>query len=83
MNITKIEITKHIPEKENDKLLGVADIIFDYDFTIHGVKIMDGAKGEYLIFPTNKLGRFITYPITEEMRQYILNALLEALKQSE
>lgn len=83
MNITKIEITKNYSDNETEKLLGTADIVFDYDFTVHGIKIMNGAKGEYLVFPTNKLGRYITYPITEEMRQYILQALLEALKQSE
>ena len=78
MNITKIDMT--LPEHENKKhLLGIADVTFDYEFTVHDIKILDGAKGPYLEFPMNKYKKFVTYPITEDMRQYILNTLLDAL----
>ena len=78
MNITKLELSRENPNHIK-RLLGIADITFDYEFTVHDIKILDGNKGPYLEFPKSKVGRFITYPRTENMRQYILNSLLDAL----
>ena len=47
MNITKIELSRENPNHIK-RLLGIADITFDYEFTVHDIKILDGNKGPYL-----------------------------------
>lgn len=74
-------ITRVIIEKNEDitkpKLLATATIHIDYGFAVNDIKLMTGAKGEYLIFPTDKVGRFVAYPIKNESREYILDVVLD------
>ena len=77
-------ITRVILEKNEDitkpKLLAIATIHLDYGFAVHDIKVMTGAKGEYLIFPKDKLDRYITYPINNETREYILQEVVKELR---
>lgn len=75
MNITKIQF-KDFNKEENKNLLALVDIDIDYDFRIHDIKLMSGQKGAYLIFPQNKSRKFIIYPIKDEIRQSILDAIM-------
>lgn len=69
MKLTKISIKK-IEGKE--KLIGIADVVIDGCFAIHGIKIVDGKQGMFLSFPSKKLpnGEFvdICHPINQEIR---------------
>ena len=80
MNITKVDFYKSSDETNQ---LGIANVIFDYDFAIKGIKIMTGKKGEYLQFPSDKDGRYLAFPANEETRQKILSAVLEKMKEVE
>lgn len=84
MNITRVDIDR-ISEEErqekriSDKVLGYATIVLDYCFAVHDIKVMSGEKGPYLIFPADKVGKFIAYPIKEEVRQYILDSIIKEI----
>lgn len=82
MNITKVNIHS-LSDNERitygSKCLGLADIVFDCDFIVKDIKIMTGEKGEYLVFPIDKSGARLAFPIKEEFRQYILNEILRKL----
>ena len=79
MNITKVYFDKATEqEKEkNKKLLGFADIIIDYGFVIHDIMVLSGEKGEYILFPQNYNGKYIAFPINNDVRLQILDAILE------
>lgn len=77
MNITKVEFFENFTEKN---MLGIANVVFDYDFAIKDIKVMTGKKGEYLQFPADKDGRYLAFPANEEARIKILNAILENCK---
>lgn len=79
MTITKVILDRNT-DTTKPKLLAIATIHLDYGFAIHDIKVMNGAKGEYLIFPKDKLDRFITYPIKNETRKYILEEIVKELR---
>lgn len=77
MNITKIQFKDFSEEaKVNKNIMALVDINIDYDFKIHDIKLMRGQKGPYLIFPQNKSRKFIVYPIKDDIRQQILDDIL-------
>lgn len=80
MIITNIEISKN--NLTDKKMLGIATIVFDYDFKIKNIEVMKGAKGIYFRCPRNKDRKNIFYPITEEMRLYMLQEIEEKLKEN-
>jgi len=80
MQITKVTIRK---ETHNmGKTLGKADIIFDDQLLIRGIKIKDGVNGMYLSMPTDltsdKEYKSIVFPITRELREHMETKVLEA-----
>jgi len=86
MKITKLYFNNTTEEQKKElgvRCLSLVDIVFDRDIIVKNVKLMSGDKGEYLVFPTNKIGKSITFPITEDFRQYILNEVLNQYKESE
>ena len=80
MKITNIEISKN--NLTDKKMLGIATIVFDYDFKIEDIEVMDGAKGIYFRCPRNKYGKNLFYPVNEEMRLYMLQEIEEKLKEN-
>ena len=79
MNITRVYFDKPTEEekKQNKKLIGFADIVIDYGFVIHDIMILNGEKGEYLLFPQNYSGKSIAFPVTNEARLQILYSILD------
>lgn len=79
MNITKVYFDYATEqEKEGHKnLLGFADITIDYSFVIHDIALLNGEKGEYIIFPQNYNNKYIAFPVTNATRIQILNAILD------
>ena len=80
MKITNIEISKN--NLTDKKMLGKATIVFDYDFKVKEVEVMNGTKGIYFRCPRNKYGKYLFYPINEEMRLYMLQEIEEKLKEN-
>ena len=54
MKITDINIKTLTNEESNSKLKGIASIIIDNCFVIHGIKILDGAHGYFIAMPSRK-----------------------------
>lgn len=77
MNITSVDI--YWRNKENDSLKALAKITFDNEFTITGIKIIEGKKGLFISMPQtkNKDEYFdICYPVTKEFRTKITESIL-------
>ena len=83
MTITRVEIyiynNKTRKEKGlNENVLADASLTLDHDFAIHNVQLLTGEKGPYILFPKDRVGKGIVYPINNETRELVLNTLLEA-----
>lgn len=83
MIITKVDILIYDNEMRKEKglnlnVLADASITLDHDFTIHNVQLLTGEKGPYILFPKDRVGKGIVYPINNETRELVLNTLLEA-----
>lgn len=84
MELTKVRIRK----TNKNGLLGVADITLDDAITITGIRIVDSAKGRFLVFPERKLKNknpkkdknpnvSVVFPIHKEIRDLITKKVLE------
>lgn len=80
MKITDVEISKN--NLTDKKMLGVATIVFDYDFKVKNIEVMDGSKGIYFRCPRNIFGKYLFYPVTEEMRLYMLREIEKKLAEN-
>lgn len=83
MTITRVDILIYDEEtrKErglNSNVLADASLTLDHDFAIHNVQLLTGEKGPYVLFPKDKVGKGIVYPINNETRELVLNTLLQA-----
>lgn len=78
MKVTNVKIYRI---KGKEKLRATASITLDDAFMVHGLKIIDGEKGLFVVMPAVKksnLFKDIAHPITAEMRNQIVEAVLEA-----
>lgn len=77
MRITDIKIKV---VKEDEKVKGIADIVLDDEFCIHGIKILENQKGLFIAFPykIDKNGKYkdLVHPINSETREKIQSAIL-------
>lgn len=83
MTITRVDIYIYDDEtrKErglNENVLADASLTLDHDFAIHNVQLLTGEKGPYVLFPKDRVGKGVVYPINNETRELVLNTLLEA-----
>ena len=83
LNITEISI-KRI---NSGKFLGYASILIDDCFIIDGIELYDGEKGRYILMPLNpklrKTRKNSSYPIKNETRSQILEAISEKFDEEE
>lgn len=63
------------------RVKAIASIIFDEEFVVHDLRIVEGDKGLFVAMPSRKLpnGAFrdIAHPITSESRIAIFDAVLK------
>lgn len=75
LNISEVRIKKI----DKGRFLGYASILIDDSIIIDGIELYDGRKGRYFLMPLNpKLKKFrknSSYPINEETREQILDAV--------
>lgn len=80
MEITNITIQKE--EKENSRMLGYAEIVFDNCLKVNGIRIIKGNEKIFAAMPNKKIsdGKYKDYvhPINEEFRRKIDEAIKEA-----
>jgi stage V sporulation protein G len=83
MEITA-KINKTFPN--GSSLKAVVSLTIDGCFVVHGVKIIDSAKGMFVAMPNEKFNDKYTdicHPITNEARQKIIDVVMEAYAQNQ
>lgn len=76
MKVTEVKVYL-IPGKE--KLRATATITLDNAFMVHGLKVIEGDTGLFVVMPAvkkNSVFKDIAHPITAEMRNQIVTAVL-------
>jgi stage V sporulation protein G len=78
MKITDIRI--RMVEKEG-RMKAVASVVFDDEFVVHDIKIVEGERGLFIAMPSRKTNsgdfRDIAHPVSSEARERIQSAVLE------
>ena len=78
MEITEVRITL----RNEEKLKAFANVTFDDEFVIRGLKIINGNNGYFVSMPSRKRSdgthQDIAHPINNRMRQRIEEAVLSA-----
>lgn len=76
MDDIKVKLHKGVGES----LLAYASVVINDSIKINGIKLIQAKTKMYIIFPSSLKGKKrydITYPVTEEMRLNIFNAILK------
>ena len=83
MKITEVKV---YPAKDSGRLKAYATIVFDNDFIIRDLKVIEGEKGLFVSMPSRrrKDGTFrdIVHPLNSETRKKIEEPLLKNSKKS-
>lgn len=78
MEITEVRVTL----RNEDKLKAFANVTFDDEFVIRGLKIINGNSGYFVSMPSRKRSdgthQDVAHPINNRMRQKIEEAVLSA-----
>ena len=78
MKITEVKV---FPAKENGRLKAYATIVFDNDFIVRDLKVIEGNKGLFVSMPSRrrKDGSFrdIVHPLNSETRTQIEQQIIE------
>lgn len=79
MQITNVRIKKL---DNANKLKAVAAITIDDVFVVHGIRVIEGKDGNFIVFPSRKTknGKFldVAHPLNTDVRNTIQAAVLEA-----
>lgn len=85
MEITSVSVQKET--KENSRMIGYAEIIFDDCLKVNGIRIIRGNSKIFAAMPNKKLqdGKYKDYvhPINAELRKKIDDAIEEAYNKAE
>ena len=78
MKITEVKV---YPAKDNGRLKAYATIVFDNDFIVRDLKVIEGNKGLFVSMPSRrrKDGSFrdIVHPLNSETRSTIEKQIIE------
>lgn len=78
MEITEVRITL----RNEEKLKAFANITFDGDFVVRGLKVINGNNGYFVSMPSRRRGdgthQDIAHPINNRMRQRIEESVIAA-----
>ena len=81
MQITEVRITL----RNEEKLKAFANVTFDGEFVIRGLKVINGNKGYFVSMPSRKRSdgthQDIAHPINNAMRKKIEDRVLSAYEQ--
>jgi len=79
MRITDVRIRKF---NDDGKMKAVVSVIFDDEFVVHDIKVIEGQNGLFIAMPSRKMGegdfRDIAHPLTSETRNRIKTAIFDA-----
>lgn len=86
MQITEVRVKKVHYEKE-PKLKALATIVFDGEFVVNDLRVIEGLKGVFVSMPRRKTAegsyKDVAHPITAGARETIQNAVLAAYHEAE
>ncbi len=78
MNITEVKISI----RSEDRLKAFANVTFDDEFVVRGLKVIEGNSGYFVSMPSRRRpdGTYqdIAHPINNEMRDRLEGAVMEA-----
>lgn len=78
MKITSVNVRK--VEKENSRMKGIATVILDDCFAIHGIRIIERNEGLFIAMPSRKTSddsyHDVAHPITTECRKMFEDAVI-------
>lgn len=78
MKITEVKV---YPAKDNGRLKAYATIVFDNDFIVRDLKVIEGNKGLFVSMPSRrrKDGSFrdIVHPLNSETRSMIEQSIIQ------
>lgn len=81
MEITEVRVTL----RNEDKLKAFANVTFDEEFVIRGLKIINGSNGYFVSMPSRKRSdgthQDIAHPINNRMRQKLESTVLSAYEE--
>ena len=84
MKITEVKV---YPAKENGRLKAYATIIFDNDFIVRDLKVIEGEKGLFVSMPSRrrKDGSFrdIVHPLNADTRKMIEDSIIGEYNKAE
>ena len=85
MKITSVNVRKI--EKEGSRMKGIASVLLDDSFAVHGIRIIEGEKGLFIAMPSKKTPtgdyRDIAHPINPEVRSMFEEKIIEEYKKIE
>ena len=80
MKITEIRI--HLMNE--DRLKAFASVIFDNEFVVRNMKVVEGTNGIFLCMPSRKMPdgshKDMVHPINHSFREYLESHVLEAYR---
>ena len=80
MKITGVIVNKVKDSKSS--LVAFANVTFDDELVVKGIKIVDGSKGTFVSMPSTKGadGKYYddVFPITKDIREHIEDVVLDA-----
>ena len=78
MEITDVRI--RMVDREG-RMKAIASVVFDDEFAVHDIKIVEGERGPFIAMPSRKTNtgdfRDIAHPVSSEARERIQAAVLE------
>lgn len=84
MTITDVRV--RLVKRDDGKLKAVASVTFDDCFVIHDIKVIQSSDECFVAMPSRKTpdGEYkdIAHPIKTEMREALINAVLDKYKEA-
>lgn len=85
MKITSVNVRR--VEKENSRMKGIATVILDDCFAVHGIRIIERTEGLFVAMPSRKTSdntyHDIAHPITSECRKMFEDAVIAKYNETE
>lgn len=79
MKITSVNVRKI--ERENSRIRGIASVVLDECFVVHGIRIIEGDERLFIVMPNRKTNNDeyhdVAHPITQECRKMFEDAVIE------
>jgi len=85
MKITDVRVKKI--EDQVGKVKAMASITFDEEFVVHGLRVIEGTDGLFVVMPSRKTpnGEYkdIAHPLVQPVREAIEKAVIDAYNKAE